>query len=54
MKKKCKVMHIGYRNEKTKCILNGVQLKSVDSQVDLGVTFDRVFLRLFYSIIILL
>ena len=38
---KCKVMHIGYRNEKAKYILNGTQLKSVDSQVDLGVTVSN-------------
>ncbi len=35
------VMHIGYRNEKAKYILNGTQLKSVDSQVDLGVTISN-------------
>ena len=35
---KCKVLHIGYRNEKANYILNGIQLKSVDREVDLGVT----------------
>ncbi len=34
-------MHIGYRNEKANYILNGTQLKSVDSQVDLGVTISN-------------
>ena len=38
---KCKVMHIGYRNEKAQYSLNGTQLKSVDSEVDLGVTISN-------------
>ena len=38
---KCKVMHIGYRNDKTIYFLNGTQLKSVDSEVDLGVTISN-------------
>ena len=38
---KCKVMHIGYRNDKETYILNGTQLKSVDSEVDLGVTISN-------------
>ena len=37
---KCKVLHIGYRNEKAKYFLNGTQLKSVDSEIDLGVTIS--------------
>ena len=37
---KCKVLHIGYRNEKANYILNGTQLKSVDREVDLGVTIS--------------
>ena len=37
---KCKVLHIGYRNEKAIYNLNGIQLKSVDSEVDLGVTIS--------------
>ena len=39
---KCKVMHLGYQNEKVKYILNGIQLKrSVDNQIDLGVTLSN-------------
>ena len=38
---KCKVMHIGYRNEKANYVLNGTQLKTVDSEVDLGVTISN-------------
>ena len=37
---KCKVLHIGYRNEKANYTLNGTQLKSVDREVDLGVTIS--------------
>lgn len=37
---KCKVLHIGYRKEKTKYILNGTQLKGVDCKIDLGVTIS--------------
>ena len=37
---KCKVLHIGYRNAKANYTLNGTQLKSVDSEVDLGVTMS--------------
>ena len=37
---KCKVLHIGYRNEKAKYILNGTQLKSVENEIDLGVTIS--------------
>ena len=37
---KCKVLHIGYRNEKANYTLNGTQLKSVDSEIDLGVTIS--------------
>ena len=35
---KCKVLHIGYRNQKAQYTMNGTQLKDVDSEVDLGVT----------------
>lgn len=35
---KCKVLHVGYRNEKKKYSLNGSQLKSTDEENDLGVT----------------
>ena len=38
---KCKVMHLGYRNDKVKYILNDIQLKSVDNQIDLGVTVSN-------------
>ena len=38
---KCKVMHLGYRNDKAKYILNDIQLKSVDNQIDLGVTVSN-------------
>ena len=38
---KCKVMHIGYRNEKANYVLNGTQLKTVDREVDLGVTISN-------------
>ncbi len=37
---KCKVLHIGYRNEKANYIMNGTQLKSVDKETDLGVTIS--------------
>ncbi len=36
----CKVLHIGYRNEKANYILNGTQFKSVDREVGLGVTIS--------------
>ncbi len=37
---KCKVLHIGYRNDKAKYVLNGTQLKSVENEIDLGVTIS--------------
>ena len=37
---KCKVLHIGYRNEKANYVLNGTQLKTIDREVDLGVTIS--------------
>ena len=35
---KCKVLHIGYRNEKRTYVMDGNQLKNTDSENDLGVT----------------
>ena len=37
---KCKVLHIGYRNEKAKYTLNGTLLQSVNSELDLGITIS--------------
>ena len=35
---KCKVLHIGYRNEKNNYVMDGSQLRSTDKENDLGVT----------------
>ena len=35
---KCKVLHIGYRNEEASYFMDGSQLKSTDRETDLGVT----------------
>ena len=37
---KCKVLHIGYRNEKRNYLMDGRQLKSTDKENDLGVTIS--------------
>lgn len=37
---KCKVLHIGYRNEKTNYFMDGSQLKSTNRENDLGVTIS--------------
>ncbi len=37
----CKMLHIGYRNEKANYILNGTQLKNADKEVDLEVTISN-------------
>ena len=38
---KCKVMHIGYYNEKAKYMMNGSELKVVTSESDLGYIMDE-------------
>ena len=35
---KCKVLHIGYRNEEANYLMDGCQLKTTDRETDLGVT----------------
>ena len=37
---KCKVLHIGYLNEKANYSMNGTQLKNVNRETDLGVTIS--------------
>ena len=38
---KCKVLHIGYHNEKATYTMNGTQLKSIEREKDLGVTISN-------------
>ena len=37
---KCKVLHVGYLNEKANYSMNGTQLKNVNRETDLGVTIS--------------
>ena len=38
---KCKVMHIGYDNMKTEYLMDGVKLKHVNEEKDLGVIISE-------------
>jgi hypothetical protein len=38
---KCKVLHIGSRNEKANYVMDGNQLKTIEKEVDLGVTISN-------------
>ena len=38
---KCKVLHIGYQNEKAIYMMKGTQLKTIEREKDLGLTISN-------------